>query len=298
MFDSIIDDLKNVFRSGNMVSRIVTVNVIVFIVINLIVVFDFNKTVSSSSFSSILIQKLSMVAEPIPFLKQIWAIITHMFLHLGFWHLLWNMLYLYWFGRIVGDLIGDHYILPIYIMGGITGAIFFVAYCYGSGIESAAYAYGASAAAMAMVSASAWTSPNYSLNLIFIGSVPLKYVALAIILLDIFALGSNINTGGHWGHIGGALFGGVFVTLLRKGYDVTQPMQNLVERLSNINTPKRKKTPRSQFTVYKNKPTEKKKKSFDQQEELDRILDKINDQGYENLTKEEKEFLYQASKKK
>ena len=109
MVTSILDDIRNTFKWGNMISRIILINVFVYIVINLINVFDAN-----TGFAQLLIHKLSIVSDPLKLLLQLWAVITHMFLHVGFWHILWNMLLLYWFGRIVGDLLGDQRILPLY----------------------------------------------------------------------------------------------------------------------------------------------------------------------------------------
>lgn len=292
MVTSILDDIRNTFKWGNMISRIILINVFVYIVINLINVFDAN-----SGFAQLLIHKLSIVSDPLKLLLQLWAVITHMFLHVGFWHILWNMLLLYWFGRIVGDLLGDQRILPLYILGGLSGAVFFIIWDQflpgGSGV---AWAYGASAAVWAIIMATAMTAPDYIFNLILIGPVRIKYIALAMFLLDLISTGNNVNTGGFFGHMGGAFFGLFYVYMLRKGTDLTAHLQwNPDAR------PKRRKTSRKKFKVYRNTEEDKAQRpseGFSEQKELDRILDKIKAEGYDQLTSEEKDFLYQASKKK
>lgn len=302
MFSSILDDLKNTFRSGNMLSKIILVNVIVFVVINILLVFDFDSATNPSSFANVIVDKLAVVSSPLALLKQFWSIITHMFLHIGFWHIFWNMLLLLWFGRIVGDFIGDRRVLPLYILGGLFGMISYMFYdqLLSSGITPA---YGASAAVMCMVMVSAMLSPDYLLHLILIGPVKLKYVALTILFLDIIGAGGMVNTGGHFGHLGGAMFGIIYVVLLRKGTDLTDPLQSIFGKAADFNQkPKRRKTPKKTFKVYKNDQQSdnqnRPQKSKSEQDELDRILDKINAAGYDKLTAEEKEFLYQASKKK
>lgn len=298
MFTSIYDDFKNTFRSGNMISRIILVNVIVFIVINLIKVFDFK-----SAFAPLLIKKLSLLADPVAELFQIWSVVTHMFLHVSFFHILWNMLLLYWFGRIIGDFLGDRRVLPLYILGGLGGGLFFM--LWGQLSTGEEFAYGASAAVMAVIMATAFLSPDYIFHLILIGPVKVKYIALTLLLLDLFGTAGSVNTGGHWGHLGGAFIGGLFVYLLRQGTDITLPLQQLIERLDfsvDNRRPSRRKTKRQKFKVYKNEekgaqaPDDQLK--FSEQSELDRILEKIKAEGFEKLSEEEKDFLYRASKKK
>ena len=296
MITSIADDFKNTFRSGNMISRIILVNVSVFIIINLLNVFDMN-----SGFTQTLIQKLSWKAHPLELLKQFWGIITHMFLHVGFWHILWNMLLLYWFGRIIGDFLGDRRVLPLYILGGLFGGMAFMFWdlFLPGGLDGASWAYGASAAVWAIIMATAVLAPDYIFNLILIGPVKIKYIALAMLFLDLIGTANNVNTGGHFGHLGGAACGLLFVYLLRQGTDITAPLANFFDKLRGVQIESgRKKTPRSRFTVIKNDERDSTQKPFSEQEELDRILDKIKAQGYDKLSSEEKEFLYQASKKK
>ena len=299
MIDSILNDIKSTFRSGNMISRIIVINVFIFMVVALLKAFDPNSLQPNGFFQTIK-NGLSIYAAPIKLLRQPWSIVTHMFLHVGFWHILWNMLLLFWFGRIVGDLLGDKRILPLYILGGLFGALVFVLWdqFFPGGSNGTIPAMGASAAVMCIIWVAASTAPDYLIHLIFIGAVRLKYVALALLFLDILRSAGSVNTGGHFAHLGGAMFGILYVFLLRKGRDLTSGFA-IFDR---DREPKQriKKTPRKKFKVVHSQsktPQNKTAKSPNQQEELDRILDKINEHGYEKLSDVEKEFLYQASKK-
>ncbi len=306
MVDSVLQDLKQTFRSGNMISKLILVNVAAYIIINLIFVFDFQNGENLNSFYETVKNTLSLPSSFPRLIKQPWAIISHMFLHVGFWHLLWNMLLLYWFGQIVGDFIGDDKILPLYIMSGLFGGLVYMLHdlYLPGGTGGAAYAMGASAAVMAVIWTAAMLSPDYRMNLLLIGPVKLKYIALGLLFMDLVGSAGNLNQGGHFAHIGGALFGIFYVYLLRSGTDITAAFTEKTSRsfTKTPRKPKVKKTSRSKFKVVHNsaqKDTEEKSKAaFSQQGELDRILDKINSSGYDALSAEEKDFLYRASKKK
>lgn len=299
MVDSIINDIRNTFYSGNMVSKIILVNIALFISINLFCIF------SSTGLCTTVSNGLSLPSNPSQLIWQPWSLFTHMILHKAFFHILWNMLLLYWFGQIAGDLLGDDRILPIYIMSGLFGGLVYI--CHDlflpGGTGGAAHAMGASAAVMAIIWTAAMTAPDYNMRLLFLGNVPLKYIALGLLFMDLLGSAGDINKGGHFAHIGGALFGMLFVYFLRKGTDLTAPFTNRGQ-MKRAKAYKQRssveKTPRSKFKVVHNKKDQNTppKPAFNQQAELDRILDKINDKGYENLTAEEKDFLYRASKKK
>lgn len=306
MIDSVVEDIRSTFRSGNMISKIILVNVGLYIFINLLFVFDFQSGADPDSFYNTVKNALSLPSSPGQFIKQPWSILTHMFMHAGFWHILWNMLLLYWFGKIVGDLLGDDRVLPIYIMSGLFGGLVFMLHdlYLPGGSGGAGLALGASAAVMAVIWTAAMTSPDYQMHLLLIGPVRLKYIALGLLFLDLLGSAGNINQGGHFAHLGGAFFGMFYVWMLRQGTDITEPFQGKKDAYGS--KPKRRvkveKTPRSKFKVVRNERRQDDEKvagaGFNQQQELDRILDKINSKGYENLSDEEKDFLYRASKKK
>lgn len=295
MVDSIIGDIKSTFRSGNMISKIILVNIALFVIINLVCVFTAGFCATFSNF-------LSLPSEPGTFVKQPWSFFTHMFLHKGFFHIFWNMILLYWFGQIVGDLLGDERILPLYIMGGLFGGLIYILHAMIVG--GTHYAMGASAAVMAIIWTGAMTSPEYRLNLILIGPVALKYVAVGLLFMDIIGTGGQFNKGGHWAHIGGAIFGMLYVNLIRRGTDLTSPFVKKKESYGSRHRSSSpvKKTSRTKFKVVHNSAKSDTapppRAPFNQQAELDRILDKINSEGYDKLSAEEKDFLYKASKKK
>lgn len=297
MFTSIWEDLKQQFNQGNMLTRIILVNIGVFVVINLVLVF----TPGGNYYS--IIRPIALDSEWFYVLTHLWGILTHMFLHTAFWHILWNMILLYWFGRILGDLLGDQRVLPLYLMGGLAGGLAFFLYANVTGGHT--YAIGASGAVMAVIVATGVIAPDYNLRLILIGDVKLKYIVAVLLFLDIIGAGGTDNTGGHFAHLGGAFFGYFFATQLKNGNDLAIPVNNLLDKLKAIFggfASKRRRGPR---VAYKNpnagkKATKSKTKTTtdpSHQEHLDKILDKIKQTGYDSLTEEEKEFLFNASKK-
>lgn len=314
MFDSIWSDVKKEFSYGNMINRLIIVNVAVFILINLVrLVLYFAGGGTVPPFYNQFLYFFSISSDWWHDLTHPWAVFTHMFLHEDLFHILFNMLFLYWFGRIVGDLIGDERILPLYILGGLAGCVvyFISANIMPFGASGNSYALGASAAVLAIVAASGMLAPDYIMHWLFIGAVKLKYIVAALIFLDIVFLGRDTNTGGHFAHIGGAVFGLFFVLQLREGNDLAAPVNRFFDKIKglfsgtkNQKTAKRK-GPRM---AYKNKSKTVKNRrtkgnaasdsNLNHQEQVDAILEKIKRSGYESLSAEEKEYLFNASKKK
>lgn len=316
MFASIWEDIKREFSYGNMVTRIVIINVIVFIAINILwMIFQLSNGGKASPIYTEILAFFAMPSEWLSLLTHPWSLITSMFLHEDFLHILFNMLMLYWFGRIIGDLLGDHRVLPLYLMAGLLGnvAYFITAQFlnYNGGIG-----FGASGAVMGIVIASAVLTPEMEMRLLLLGNVKLKYIAGALLLIDILALGKMTNTGGHFAHLGGAAFGWFFIKRLQYGDDLSAPVNKLLGNINNFfkgllekrdkNT-KRKgprvayKNPNHQgHTSASSRGTAKRnnrRQELNHQEKVDAILEKIKKSGYENLTREEKEFLFNASKK-
>ena len=296
MMTSIIDDIKQSFRSGNMITRIIIVNVAAFIFLALFSAFVPSVYASFSNW-------VYLPSSPLKLLTRPWTILTHMFSHVGMWHMAFNMLILYWFGRIIGDLLNDRRVLPLYILGGFAGAVvYFLAANFIPNVGGG-NAHGASAAVLCIVAAAAMTSPDYTMRLLFLGDVKIKWIALAIIFFNILGTQGNVNTGGAWGHLGGLAFGIFYVWKLRKGSDITEPMQDTIKWVSDKfnGAPKRKKTPLTVTHVSTKKRPIKKQRtsrtSTDLQKQVDVILDKIKVKGYDSLTDEEKEILFTASKK-
>lgn len=312
MLDSILDDVKRQFRSGSMITRLVIINVVVFVVINLVHLLFYppgnDGSVHSAIYDNIL-HFFCMSRDIWHIIKHPWVIITNAFLHEGFMHILFNMLFLYWFGRIVNDLIKESHILPLYILGAIVGGFtfFITANLLPYGDVGSPYALGASAGVMAIVAASGVLAPNYQMNLLLIGPVRLKYIVATLIFLDLIATSRNSNTGGAFAHLGGALFGYIYVQQLRSGNDMSIGFNKLfygiVDFFKGLFSPKKKRSGNVKV-AYRNKgkifgnASSDKEVDLSHQEKLDAILDKIKKAGYESLTEEEKEFLFKASKKK
>jgi len=273
-----------------MVSQLIIVNIAVFILLNLVKVFDFNGTIFS-----LFQDNLALTSDMGKFIFRPWVILSHMFMHISFWHVLWNMLLLYWFGRIVGDLIGDKKILPLYIVSGLFGAIIYIFWdqFLPGGSNGISIAYGASGAVMAFIFTAATLSPDYSMRLLFLGDVRLKYIALGILFLDLItSVGSN--TGGFVVHLAGAVFGVLYIYSLRQGVDLISWFKKPEKK-----APQRNKTDRKKFKVVHKQSEDKSlsnKKQINKQQELDRILEKITAQGFDKLSDIEKDFLSNASK--
>lgn len=169
-------------------------------------------------------------------------------------------------------------------------------------------ALGASAAIMSVVVAAGTIAPDYHFRLLFIGDVKLKFIVLALLLIDLISITANTNTGGHFAHLGGAILGWVFVRLLQEGHDLSLPFNRMAEYIQYLfssNKASHRRNNPLKVIHKRNRPKEKSSKerdvqkgnSLDYQSQLDNILDKIKQKGYDSLSDEEKEFLFQASKK-
>ncbi len=300
MFESIWKDISYQVQQGTMITRLIAINVGVFILINVVHVLFF--LLDGSNYTpelyDQLVHLLSAPSRPEKLIMQPWSIITHMFLHTAFFHLLFNMLYLYWFGQIYGDLIGDRFILPTYIFSGIVGMLFFMLSSFLFFDGALQYALGASAAVLGITIAAAMIAPDYTIHLLLLGPVKLKYIAIVLLLIDLFMIPSMSNLGGHFGHLGGALGGAIFVSLIKNGYDPSSH-----SRIVNKN--KRRRSSNKDVFSLPTKPKvvnlhpDKSKNSEEEEFEtkLNQILDKIKKSGKESLTREEQKFLEEASKR-
>lgn len=293
-----ITDLKNNYRRGDISVQYIYINVGIYVLVSLLSVvwalFNWGMPGWMHYFQ--------LPAWFPSFIRQPWSLFTYMFLHAGILHLLFNMLWLYWFGQLFLSLFSARHFRGLYIWGGICGGLlymlafnifpYFSRFLYGSVLV------GASASVLAIVVATAFRVPEYRVNLMFIGSVRLKYVALFVVLIDLLFVTSG-NGGGHIAHLGGALAGWWFASSLAKGHDLTKWINQCIDWLSGVfhfkktvKKPKMKvnKGGRSQDYEYNANKRQ-------QTEEIDRILDKLKKSGYGSLTTEEKKRLFDASKK-
>lgn len=294
MIDSIKNDLRQVFSSGNMVTRLLVINISVFVVLILLQAFLRNFGLFDPIFNNLALHGL-----PSRLILKPWTILTHMFVHIGFWHLVWNMVALNLFGRVVGDLLGDSRVLPTYLMGGLLGAAVFILYALFQNPPYDITAHGASAAVCALAAVAGIIAPDYEVRLLLIGGVKLKYIVLAFILFDLVGSQGLSNAGGHYAHLGGTLMGVIIALQLRNGRDLTSwssGFKRKKPRSSSRSAKKLKVEYRSPAIGSKqNQASGNNLPEFE--EELNRILDKIKASGYDKLSREEKDFLSNASKR-
>lgn len=290
MFRSIGQDIRNSFDYGNMVTKLLIINVAVFVITALLEAF------MPAIYVNHILPYIALPGDFMTLIFRPWTLITHMFVHAGFWHLIGNLIVIYWFGGIVGDLLGDRKILPLYILGGLAGALFYIlSFTFFKGIGS--FAIGASAAALSLTFAAVAIAPDYVVHLILLGPVRIKFIGLFILFMDIIGTQSSSNSGGHLAHLGGTFFGFFFIYMLREGRDMSESFNKFldffrfkrkpVSRGSHLKVAHKSERLTKQRETSINKPLSMR---------VDEILDKIKQKGYDSLTDEEKEVLYQASK--
>jgi membrane associated rhomboid family serine protease len=310
LFNSIWKDLQWQYKFGSPLIKIIFINAFIFIAINFLLIIDF---FVKSNLGDFVVEHLSFKANR-ELLYQPWSILSYQFTHVGFMHILFNMLWLYWFGNIISDFIGKNKILPIYILGGFFGAIFYsiitiLLQYTRPDLSTNGIMYGASAGVMAIVIATATLAPNYEIRMLFLGNVKIKWIAFVTILLDILMIRDG-NLGGHLAHLGGAFFGWIYIIQLRNGRDFAHTFYSVIDFFKNIfkKKPKLKVVHKQKEKVFAHdekkqqqnqKQTQQQHHSMNKQEkqkQLDTILDKINSSGYDSLSKDEKDFLFQMSK--
>ncbi|MBU0487671.1 MAG: rhomboid family intramembrane serine protease [Bacteroidetes bacterium] len=272
--------------------RLVIVNLAVFAFICLVQIYG--KLMTDPTIFPSAISALSVPADLSALAAQPWTVLTYMFFHYNLLHILFNMLWFYWFGVIFLHFVGKRSLLPLYLLGGLVGALLYVvsfnAFPLFKDALPISSMLGASASVLAVVAAISTYKPDYSVNLMFLGAVKIKYIALVSVIIDLYSVDSD-NAGGHFAHIGGALIGFLYGLSLRKG-------KNIFAK-GGFKWKLRKRKPRMKVT-YKRPETDEdyQIRKAEKQKKTDIILDKISQSGYQSLTKEEKEFLFQQSNNK
>lgn len=277
----------NYIQSNHAVKRIIAINVAVFLALAVVNVFSFllKSGISTQSFTTYFTLPATLSA----FIYKPWSILSYMFLHDGFLHILFNMLWLFWMGNLLHEYLGNKRVYQSYFLGGIFGGlIYMLAYNVFPAFNEAkqtAYALGASAGVLSVVVSAATLLPNYEIRLLFLGDVKLKWIALVSVVLDLISI-PNGNAGGHIAHLGGALFGFLFIkylytnTFFDKFFDAIGGVFNKKSKLK---------------VHYKTTQKGDSVNLHVTQQEVDLILDKISKSGYESLSKREKEILFKAS---
>ena len=302
------------FWSGSILQQLIVINIAVFILVNVLAIIALWFSIDwllvyypNGDFTSKLSYWLAASSSVMETLQRPWSPFTYMFLHQGLWHLLFNMIMLFFAGQYFVRFLGEKRLLSIYIFGGLSGLGLYmfvysiVPYFY---VEGGIPIMGASASVMAIFIAIAAYQPSTPIALPFIGSVKLKYIAIFYLVLDFVNIKNNINTGGHIAHIGGALYGYYAVFLLKRGKDIFYDITPLLRSIKSIFMPKNKLKVKykskgngsySRSKAHSDYEYNSMKKQ--NQEQVDAILDKISKSGYDSLSKAEKDFLFHQSSK-
>jgi membrane associated rhomboid family serine protease len=303
----IVNDLKNSFRYGGILAKLIYINVGVFVIAWLI-----------NSFAPSIVEYFMLPADGMKLLMQPWSLLSYMFLHTEFMHILFNMLWLYWFGLMFTAFFNPKQLLNVYLAGGLAGGLFYIL-VFNLVPElpvKNSLALGASASVMAVVLAVATYKPKVSMYLLFFGEVKIIYIALFALVLDALFLFSGQNVGGHLAHLGGAALGWFFAYKYKAGQNILLGFERFMDSffsLFGVSGSNTKKTKAKMTVNYGTKsysapqaPHERQAETSEiaynarkkaHQDKIDAILDKISKSGYDSLTKEEKEILFNERNK-
>jgi membrane associated rhomboid family serine protease len=290
------DEIKLTFRNGSNLTRLIYINIAVFVLLSIVAGIGF--LLNNQEISGKALDLFSVPASFNALLLRPWTLITYMFTHKDIWHILFNMLWLYWFGRIFLEYLDERKLVAVYLLGGISGAIVYILsfniFPAFTGVVADSVAIGASASVMAIVIAIAAYVPDYTVQLFLFGRIKIKYMALAIFILTSI-MDFSVNSGGKLAHIGGAFFGYFYIINLRHGHDIGKGFNRIIDFFATIFKPREKLK-----VTYKKVSTEYEynKIKTEHQKRINNILDKISKGGYESLTKEEKETLFKESQRK
>ncbi len=286
---NILDDLKLQYKLGGITNRLIYWNVGCFLV-SIIFFYQFQAGQFNYPFW------IALNTDVSRFLIAPWTFLTYAFFHDGFMHLLFNMIVLNFSSQLFLTYFTQKQLLGLYVLGTIFAGFVFVSIYYFMGVSTGIV--GASAAIMAILMGVTTYHPLMNVRLLLIGNVKLWHITAVILVLDLmqFRLG---NMGGHISHLSGALFGFVFIKLLENGTDLSTLVSGVIDLFVNLFN-KTKKSPFKKVHKNYSKPAENRTSKIvtkdKSQQQIDEILDKISQSGYDSLTKEEKEFLFKVGK--
>ena len=311
---SIVDDLRMRYRGSSLLLRFIYINIAVFVVLRIAGFVSFLISGSSAT----IVRWVELPSDFYSFLRQPWTLITYMFSHYDVMHILFNMLWLYWLGRIFLNFFNPRQLGGLYVLGGIGGAALYLI-CYNliphlSNQHS--LLLGASASVLAIVVAIALYRPNYPISLFLFGSIALKWIAIITLFIDIIGIENN-NMGGHIAHLGGALVGLWFGLSIKRGHDITSWINRCIDSVVMLFKKREPKSKPSRNVRTEQEPSYKYHQSTPgnsskaktrgastesaaaiDEDKLDEILGKLKQSGYAALTDEEREFLFNASRKR
>lgn len=294
---AIIDEIKESFRRGTTLNKLIYLNLGLFLAVQIVRIILFLSN-SYDLFDDFL-NYLAVPANLEVLGRRPWTLVSYMFLHVDFIHILFNLLWLFWFGTVFIQELGMKKLLSTYLLGGLAGGFLYVLF-YNifpvfEPVRENSIALGASASVMAVVVSAATYQPYRRMHLILIGPVKILYIALIMFVLTSM-VDFSVNTGGKIAHIGGALTGFLFAYYYKRGKDITRGFDRMMDRMATWFKPGKQKMK----VTHKRSADdiEYKKQKANDQKEIDKILDKISKSGYDNLTEEEKELLFRMSNKK
>jgi membrane associated rhomboid family serine protease len=290
------DGFKRSFKQGSAITRLIYINIAIYLLLALAVAFAW--MAGAGDVERLLVQYLGVPADTGSFARAPWTLVTYMFTHLGFLHLLFNMLWLYWFGNIFLHHLPGRSPVGLYLLGGASGALLYMlAYNLLPAFAAErldSRAIGASGAVMAVVFAVCTYLPRYRVHVLLIGPVKLIHLALFTILVDLVSIPGG-NAGGHIAHVGGALFGCIYSLAARRRVDITRWLTAL-PRLLVGRRPRRMKVKRARkVSEMTDREYNAERKRRDNR--VNEVLDKISRSGYDSLTKEERETLFKSGRR-
>lgn len=281
---NLVREIKIKWLTGSMLIKLVFVNVAVFLLLRLLALVSLFTPIAVGDILSI----VELPSDFDSFIRRPWTLVTYMFSQYDLLHILFNMLWLYWFGEIFLLADSSKRMLALYIYGGIGGGVLFMI-CY-SLLGFRGLIIGSSASVLAIVVATAVRHPDYKMGLLFLGEISLKWVAVATIVIDFLSIGGS-NAGGHIAHIGGAIVGLWYAYAQKNGIDITRPYCMVVDKLINL----RNSLSGRRYKFRGSGPACQSKESKSDEACLDEILDKVKKSGYGSLTREEKAKLFDVS---
>ncbi|WP_127844935.1 rhomboid family intramembrane serine protease [Psychroflexus aestuariivivens] len=290
------DNLKYRYNTANMLEKLIGLNVLLFILTFVFRTIGFLFQIPTEFF----VEWLVFPKHLVDLAFKPWTIITYAFMHAGIFHILSNMIILYFSGQFFLNFFSEKRLLNLYLLGAIGGAlIYMLSYNLLPAFAGTGRSYliGASASVMAILVGVATQAPNMQVRLFFLGNLKLWWIAAFLVVLDVVQIPIS-NPGGHLAHIGGATLGYLYITQLKKGNDIGSWLQNITDGFASLFSSKSNRKSRMK-TVHRKKTkteTTSTKKRSEQQEKIDKILDKISKSGYDSLSKEEKDFLFKAGK--
>ena len=292
-------------QDNNALTWLIIINAVIFIIINFIKIVYFlsydTPMVAQHNFQLQILDWFSLPASADKLVTRPWTILVYMFSHESVWQLIGTLLWLWGFGNILQDLTGNSKLFPIYIYGGFAGALFFLLMSnlipqYRDITETALPFLGAGASVMAVALAATTLAPDYRIFPMINGGIPLWVLTLIFVAVDYATIASS-NGSFAVAHLAGGAIGFLFIKQMQRGNDWGDWMIRFMNWVNDLFNPEKKiqKKPFAQQNFYKTerKPFEKIPRIT--QQKLDEILDKINQDGYQSLSVEEKEFLKKAS---